>query len=657
MVPTRVIHPSSEPALAPREWLIANGLGGYATGTIAGPPIRRYHGWLVAALPPPLGRTMLVNRVEDIVHLADGRLFNLGTGDDSDGTLLEFRLEWGLPVWLFQCGECLIERRLMMEYGHNITHARWRVLAGNCRSLSIRPWMQARPHGTPVNAAPAWGESAIWGAELVASSPDYPPVRLILDGRDGEAVADPLTTSLFYANEAEGGDPSQGPLWSPGHLLCGLDRDHGAELILRCDGATADDAWTAEISRRQSLLARAHPALRQGAAAELVLAADSFVVAPRHRLTADNSRSIMAAVGARSIIAGYHWFADWGRDTMIALEGLTLLTGRADEAKLILQGFAQHVRDGLIPNMFPDGHEDGLYNTADATLWFFHAVGRVVSATHDLDFLRALLPVLTDIVTHHRTGTRFGIAMDPDDFLLRQGEDGLQLTWMDAKVDDWVVTPRRGKAVEINALWYNAIALMAEWQGLLGGDDREYRALAARIRASFNHRFWADRLGYLFDVVDGAQGDDPSLRPNQLLAISLPHAVLDPARWPMVMAALRDHLLTPVGIRSLSPDHPAYKPRFFGDRWARDGSYHQGTVWAWLIGPFAEAWLKTHPGDSDQVKADLRAMLPHLDQFGIGSIGEVFDADPPHLPRGCISQAWSVAEWLRAWALCHDHKY
>lgn len=356
-------------------------------------------------------------------------------------------------------------------------------------------------------------------------------------------------------------------------------------------------------------------------------------------------------------MAGYHWFADWGRDTMIALEGLTLLTGRADEAKLILQGFAQHVRDGLIPNMFPDGHEDGLYNTADATLWFFHAVGRVVATTHDLDFLRAQLPVLTDIVGHHQAGTRFGIAMDPADGLLRQGEDGLQLTWMDAKVEDWVVTPRRGKAVEINALWYNAIALMAEWHTLLGLDANPYRALAARIRAAFNRRFWAESLGYLFDVVDGPGGDDGSLRPNQLFAISLPHAVLDPARWPMVMAALRDHLLSPVGMRSLSPDHPAYKPHFFGDRWARDGSYHQGTVWAWLICPFAEAWLKTHPDDADQVKADLHAMLPHLDQFGIGSIGEVFDAEPPHLPRGCISQAWSVAEWLRAWALCYDHKY
>lgn len=666
MIPTRIIHPSSEPAQAPREWLIANGLGGYATGTIAGPPLRRYHGWLVAALPPPLGRTMLVNRVEDIVHLGDGRHFSLGTGADSDGTLLEFRLEWGLPVWLFQCGDCLIERRLVMEYGRNVTHARWRVLAGHCRSLSIRPWLQARPHGIPVNAAPAWGETAIWAAELVATSPDYPPVRLILDGLDGEALADPLTTSLFYANEAEGGDPSQGPLWSPGHLLCGLDRDHGAELILGSDDAAADDAWIAEIARRQSLLARAHPCLREGAAAELVLAADSFVVTPRHRLTTDDSRSIMAAAGvrsimaaagARSIMAGYHWFADWGRDTMIALEGLTLLTGRADEAKLILQGFARHVRDGLIPNMFPDGHEDGLYNTADASLWFFHAVGRLVTATHDLDFLRAQLPVLTDMVGHHQAGTRFGIAMDPADGLLRQGEDGLQLTWMDAKVEDWVVTPRRGKAVEINALWYNAIALMAEWHTLLGLDSSPYRALAARIRAAFNRRFWAESLGHLFDVIDGPGGDDGSLRPNQLFAISLPHAVLDPARRPMVMAALRDHLLTPVGLRSLSPEHPAYKPRFFGDRWARDGSYHQGTVWAWLIGPFAEAWLKTHPGDTDQVKADLLAMLPHLDQFGIGCIGEVFDAEPPHLPRGCISQAWSVAEWLRAWTLCHDHKY
>lgn len=648
MVPTRILHPIREPAPTPPEWLIANGLGGYASGPLAGPPIRRYHGWLVAALPPPLGRTMLVNRVVETVHLTDDRHFTLGAGTDDDALLTEFRLEGGLPVWCFHWGECVIERRLVMEYGHNVTHARWHVLAGPCRSLTIRPWVQARPHGTSVDAAPAWGEAVAWGPCLTANIPDLPPLRFVVAAEDAVATAEPLTTTLFYANEAEGGDPAQGPLWSPGHLLCRLDESHPAELTLGCETPSGGDAFAIEIQRRQERLERAHPCLRHGAAAELVLAADSFVVQPRHRSIDPQ---------ARSIIAGYHWFADWGRDTMIALEGLTLLTGRVDDAKAILNGFAHHVRDGLIPNMFPDGHADGLYNTADATLWFFHAVDRVVTASGDLDFLHSLLPIMTDILDRHRTGTRFGIAMDPTDALLRQGEAKLQLTWMDAKVEDWVVTPRRGKAVEINALWHNAVACMGHWLGLLGQDTAEMETLAGRIRTSFNRRFWSKPLGHLYDVVDGENGDDPSLRPNQLLAISLPHPVLDTAYWPMVVSAVRDTLLTPVGLRSLAPDHPAYRRHFIGDRWSRDGAYHQGTVWAWLIGPFAEAWLKTHPDDGATVAADLVGFLPHLNQFGIGTIAEVFDGDPPHTPRGCISQAWSVAEWLRAWTLCHDHRY
>ncbi|MBR9970923.1 amylo-alpha-1,6-glucosidase [Magnetospirillum sulfuroxidans] len=642
MIPTRIIHPISEPAQAPREWLIANGLGGYACGPLAGPPIRRYHGWLVAALPPPWGRTMLVNRMIETIHLTDDRQFTLGAGTDADALLTEFRLEWGLPVWRFQWAECVIERRLVMEYGHNVTHARWQVLAGPCRGLTLQPWIQARPHGLAVDAAPAWGEAVAWGPCLTANIPDLPPLRFVLAAEDVSAAAEPLTTTMFYANEAEGGDPAQGPLWSPGHLLCRLDGDHPAALTLGCEIPAAGDAFAAEILRRRALLDRAHPSCRDGVAAELVLAADSFVVQPRHRTSAPQARTIMA---------GYHWFADWGRDTMIALEGLTLVTGRIDEAKAILHGFAGHVRHGLIPNMFPDGHEDGLYNTADASLWFFHAVDRVVAASGDLNFLRSLMPVLTDILDHHRAGTRFGIAMDPADGLLRQGQAGLQLTWMDAKVQDWVVTPRRGKAVEINALWHNAVACMGDWQRLLGQDATETDNLAGRIRAAFNHRFWSEERGYLYDVVDGEDGDDPTLRPNQLLAISLPHPVLAPAAWPIMLATVRRALLTPVGLRSLAPDHPAYRPHFTGDRWARDGAYHQGTVWAWLIGPFAQAWLKAHPNDTETVAADLAGFVPHLSQFGLGTIAEVFDGAPPHTPRGCISQAWSVAEWLRTWTL------
>lgn len=640
--PVRIVHPDAEPAPTPREWLVTNGLGGYAAGTLSGPPIRRYHGWLVAALPPPLGRTMLVNRMVETVHAADGRDFTLGAGGDGDAHLVEFRLEWGLPVWRFQWEGGEIERRVVMEYGRNVTHVRWRLLDGAAHGLTVRPWMQARPHGTPVDGAPAWGTATAWGPCLNAHVPDFPVVRFTGD-ETACAHADPSpTTTFYYANEAEGGDPAQGPLWSPGQVGIVFDADRTARLRLGIEASAPGDAWSAEIERRRALLEQADPRLRQGIAAELVLAADSFVIEPRHR---------SAETGARSIIAGYHWFADWGRDTMIALEGLTLLTGRADEAKRILAGFAAHMRDGLIPNMFPDGVADGQYNTADASLWFFHAVDRVVDATADLDFLRHLMPVLETMFAAHRAGTRFGIGMDPADGLLRQGADGVQLTWMDAKVEDWVVTPRRGKAVEINALWYNAVTAMAQWRQRLGGDAAQAEALAETIHASFNRRFWSPSLGHLLDVVDGPRGDESRLRPNQVLAIALPRPVLAPQHWGAVMDVVRRHLLTPYGLRSLSPADPDYRPHFLGDRWARDGAYHQGTVWAWLVGPFAQAWLKAHPDDPDTVGRLLDGFAPHLSQFGVGTIAEVFDAAPPHLPRGCASQAWSVAEWLRAKSL------
>ena len=648
-LPVRLVHPAASAAAAPREWLVANGLGGYACGPLTGLPIRRYHGWLVAALPPPRGRTMLVNRVVETVHLADGGRFSLGAGQDDDAELEAFRLEGGLPHWRFRHGPCVVERALVMEHGRNVTHVRWRVLEGPCRKLALTPWLQARPHGAAVDAPLIRGRVRAEEGRLAVAFADFPAIHFRWHSPGGRATEADASTTLYYANEAEGGDPAEGPLWSPGHLACPLDLDHPAHLSVGIQAADEGDPWGGETRRRRHLLGRAHPALRRGVAAELVLAADSFVVEPRYRQGAGDDRA-----AARSIIAGYRWFADWGRDTMIALEGLTLLTGRADDARAIVEGFAAHLQDGLIPNMFPDGEARGQYNTADASLWFCHAVDRVHRHTGDDAFLRRMVPAAAEIVARHRQGTRFGIAQDPADGLLRQGEAGLQLTWMDAKAGDWVVTPRRGKAVEINALWYNALACLAGWQQRLAGDSAAAEAEAARVHASFNRRFWSDRLGYLRDVVDGEDGDDDSLRPNQLLAISLPHAALAPERWPLVLERVRARLLTPVGLRSLSPDHPDYHPRFEGDRCGRDGAYHQGTAWAWLIGPFVTAWLRAYPHDAVRAQAWLEGLAGQLDQFGLGSIGEVFDGAPPHRPRGCIAQAWSVGEWLRAHALCRS---
>jgi predicted glycogen debranching enzyme len=347
---------------------------------------------------------------------------------------------------------------------------------------------------------------------------------------------------------------------------------------------------------------------------------------------------------------------------MISLEGLTLTTGRKSEAGWIIRTFAHYIRDGLIPNMFPEGEREGLYHTADATLWYFHAIHRYVVNTGDRVTLKLLLPKLTDIVGRHIQGTHFGIHMDPSDALLVQGQEGYQLTWMDAKVGDWVVTPRRGKAVEINALWYNALVLLAGWlraeEDVTGADS--LAAVAARVRESFNRRFWFEAGGYLYDVVDAETGgNDDSCRPNQVLAISLDRPVLEEARWQSVMDVVTQRLLTPVGLRSLAPGSPDYKPKYYGDLRARDAAYHQGTVWAWLIGPYIDAWLKLHPGKTEVAREMLLGFLPHFNEQCIGSISEVFDAEEPYTPRGCIAQAWSVAEVLRCWVMTaprEEHK-
>jgi predicted glycogen debranching enzyme len=354
---------------------------------------------------------------------------------------------------------------------------------------------------------------------------------------------------------------------------------------------------------------------------------------------------------ARTVIAGYHWFTDWGRDTMISLDGLTLTTGRPVEAGYILRTFAEYIRDGLIPNLFPEHEKEGLYHTADATLWFFEAIHRYLQATDDRTTLRLLLPKLQEIVEYHQQGTHFGIGVDPVDGLLRQGAEGYQLTWMDAKVDDWVVTPRRGKAVEINALWFNALCLLAGWVREEQGEEAagSLGKPAEQVRESFNTRFWYEEGGYLYDLVDGEKGDDPACRPNQIFAISLTHPVLERSRWEPMVGTVRERLLTPFGLRSLAPGHPDYKPQYYGDLRARDAAYHQGTVWAWLIGPFVDAWLKVHPDDNAGARRFLEGLIDHLGEACIGSISEIFDAEPPYTPRGCVAQAWSVAETLRAW--------
>jgi predicted glycogen debranching enzyme len=405
-----------------------------------------------------------------------------------------------------------------------------------------------------------------------------------------------------------------------------------------------------EAARRARLLGGA-AAARDETFAELTLAADQFLVVPAARVAA-TTRARAQGAAMRTVIAGYHWFTDWGRDTMISLEGLALATGRFDEARDVLRTFAGSVRDGLIPNLFPEGEQEGLYHTADATLWLFHAVDRYVSRTRDRRLLAEILPALEEILAAHRRGTRFGIHVDPDDGLLVQGEEGYALTWMDAQCEGWVVTPRRGKAVEVNALYHNALRALERWLH----DERGAAAAAGvaaeadRVRESFNRAFWFEAGGHLYDVVGVPGGaNDPAFRPNQILAVSLPHPVLDPSRWPAIVNGVAERLLTPVGLRSLAREEREYQTTYHGDVRTRDAAYHQGTVWSWLIGPFVDAWLKVHPGARAEARRFLLGLRDHLGEAGVGQVSEIFDAEPPFSPRGCIAQAWGVAELLRAW--------
>jgi len=662
----------SREVLLTREWLVTNGLGGYASGTVSGAVTRRYHGLLIAALPAPLGRVVMWNHVSEFLRFSDDDVISLGAEERAGGQLdlesadclAEFRLEDGLPVWTYHVREVVVEKRVLLPHLQNTVHVSYQVISkGRPPRLELRPAFHFRHHEAPVDSdlGTPYKLTAVDGRyEIATERRKLPPLRMQLHGRKAAfTIAPTKIPQVVYRIEQQRGYAYEGELWSPGYFRVDLTEQSTATLV----GSTEpwdiinvlgpEDVLAAERERRARLLHGASPKVRHDFPAELVFAADQFVITPEGRFE-EAARAHAAGDEVRTVIAGYHWFTDWGRDTMISLEGLTLVTGRLLEAGYILRTFARYVRDGLIPNMFPDGAKEGVYHTADATLWFFHALGRYLQYTRDLNTLNVLLPKLIDIAEHHLRGTRFNIHVDPNDGLLAQGAEGYQLTWMDAKMGDWVVTPRRGKAVEINALWYNALRLLANWLREIGDDAsaKIYDAHAEQTRISFNDRFWFSNGGYLYDVVDcdgKANTFDLSCRPNQLFAISLDHPVLDATHWKSVLEVVEKELVTPVGLRTLSPNSPDYKPIYAGDLRSRDGAYHQGTVWAWLIGPFVDAWLRVHPHDRSAGRKFLETFPVHLTDNGIGTISEVFDAREPHHAGGCIAQAWSVAEVLRAW--------
>jgi predicted glycogen debranching enzyme len=667
-IPWPVIDPEDPEALVTREWLCTNGLGGYASGTVSGVITRRYHGLLIAALPAPLGRLVMLSHLAEQVRLPDGRRHEIGgrerSGDAPDahgtGHLTEFRLEMGMPVWRYDVDGLIIEKRVFLTHMQNTVHVIYELLSGGeSVDLALRPSVNFRAQERSVSEPLGWPyefHSIGDQHEIVLKDSTLPPLRMKVHAQNATfTLKGKRIRNVQYQLEESRGYQARGDLWSPGFFRLTLPVRERAGLVASTESIETmnvlppSQALDAERRRRQRLLAQAAPEAQRGPAAELVLAADQFIITPAGR-TEEVARARAFGDEVRTVIAGYHWFTDWGRDTMISLEGLTLATGRQTDAGYILRTFGHYVRDGLIPNMFPEGEKEGLYHTADATLWFFHAVQRYVEYTGDRLTLSLLYPKLKQIIEHHVRGTRFGIHVDDGDGLLVQGAPGYQLTWMDAKVDDWVVTPRRGKAVEINALWFNALKLMEQWAAEQNDDPSEYGHRAEVARHSFNDRFWFEAGGYLFDIIDTEEGgDDSKCRPNQLLAIALPHAVLDDRRWEPVMRLVHDRLLTTVGLRSLAPGDQQFKSRYFGDLHARDAAYHQGTVWGWLVGPFVDAWLKVYPDDIAGARRALDGFIDHLDTACIGSISEIFDADQPFSPRGCMAQAWSVAEVLRAW--------
>jgi predicted glycogen debranching enzyme len=648
-----------------REWLITNGLGGYASGTLAGMNTRRYHGLLVAALNPPVERTVLVGSAIEWTSYG-GKRYPLFTFEYTGGAIdregfkhiESFALDGALPVWTYALADALLEKRVWMAYGANTTYIRYRLVRGvRPLELAITPLVTYRDfHALTTRNNHAFSVEPRKHGAMISAAGGKRPFHLLAKGGSFK----PNNTwfeRFFHRVEAERGfNDTESDLYAPGAFTATLQLGETWTLVLSSEpnpDMDTDGALDAAQERQRELLHRAKAEEADPVVQQLVLAANQFIVTRSDDMLNNDQQSSIVngqSSGGKTVIAGYHWFADWGRDTMIALPGLTLTTGRPQDAAGILRTFARYVADGLLPNNFPDqaGVIPG-YNTVDATLWYAHAIRAYYQATGDDVLVDELLPVLRDIADRHIAGARYHIHVDSNDGLLYAGEPGVQLTWMDAKIGDWVITPRIGKPVEVNALWYNLLRTLAEF--LRKRDDitaDRYDQLADQARDSFRQRFIRSDVERLADVVDGPDGDDWTLRPNQVFAVSLPYQLLEGDMARGVVDSTARALLTSYGLRSLDPDHLAYKGTYTGTPVERDSVYHQGPVWTWLLGAFAEAHYRVY-GDKHATLALLRPIEHHLRDACLGSVSEILEGDPPHLPRGAIAQAWGVAELLRVW--------
>lgn len=637
-----------------REWLTTNGLGGFASGTIAGTLTRRYHGWLIAALDPPLQRTLLATKIDETVRYRDAD-YDLATNRWRDAyvapsgytAILRFYLDGDAPVWEYAVADGVLEKRVWLEPGANTAYATYRFLRGDRpMDVTLRAFVNYRSMHANTHAGD-------WRIAIGAESPRrvrvdaFPGARPYWIAADGGTLT---VENVWYRNYLLAEETQRGlDDYDDNLAACSLTatlQPHDALTLVASD--SQPDIWSSAdaLQRRHAYDAGVLAAHRRIAGDDsppflerCALAADRFVV----------RRPLPDDPGGLSIVAGYHWFSDWGRDTAIALPGLTLCTGRPDVARKILTTYAHFVDRGMLPNVF--GADSRVqYNTVDAALWFVEAAARYANASGDRATVLALWPALQSIVSHYRTGTRFGIRVD-DDGLLTAGASGTQLTWMDAKIGDWAVTPRAGKSVEVCALWYNALLRLAVLREAhdVPGDATDYAGFAARTRDAFA-RFWNDPAHGCFDVLDGPGGNDATIRPNQIFAVALPHCPLDEAQSRAVVDVCAARLLTSRGLRSLAPSDSRFVARYAGSPQQRDAAYHQGTVWTWLLGAFAVAHARTY-GDVALARSFLTPLEGALCDYGLGTLGEIADGAAPFEPRGAIAQAWSVAELLRAW---HD---
>ncbi|HEX2913866.1 MAG TPA: amylo-alpha-1,6-glucosidase [Chloroflexia bacterium] len=669
------------------EWQVTNGIGGFAAASLSGALTRRYHGLLLAALQPPLGRTLLLSKLDEIVRL-NNRDYPLDVNEWRDASMALSGLDYlesfeqfgNLPTFTYRIAETAIQKTIWMEYGQNTTYVRYKYAASQSSTpvkLLVKPLANCRDYHAETKGSinqhyAIEQEKSSIASWKVEPWPEAPSWRLLVMDHPAQFRANEGSGwywGFHYRQEKERGLIADEDLYCLGTFVVTLEPGQSVTFVastaeLAEITALYPEAYERELARQEQLLDTAK--LYRSAdplenlAARLALAADQFVVG-----RPDPARTGALLADYRTVIAGYPWFSDWGRDTMIALPGLTIVTGRYSEAALLLRSFARYVSKGMLPNRFPDpveisqsssGLSESDYNTVDATLWYFDAVDKYLTASGDSELGQELYPVLADIVNWHLKGTRFQIHVDKDG-LLFSGEPGVQLTWMDVKIGEWVVTPRRGKPIEINALWHRACKVMAKLASRYGSaaEVEFYTGLAGRVAAIFEETYWYARGGYFYDNINDAGEPDSALRPNQAIALSVAPELVSAAKRRAALEKVQEKLYTPVGLRTLSADHPDYHPVFGGDPISRDSAYHQGTVWPWPLGPYARALLTLEDQDREQNRIQLQHLLMpflrHIDEGCVGQINEVFSAEPPYRPGGCVAQAWSVSELLEIWQL------